>query len=266
MGFPLGSILENSIKRALRADDSHGMNPLILAGFLTFFFVALIVGVRLLLIWRRTRQLPELLMGIGVLGIGPVGFGCMIIGVVAIKNPAVSNLAFAIGTFAVAAGVMAKCIFNWTVYRRNSLLAKLATIGVAGLLAMILGLHLVDGQWVPDQALAWDGLARSVVQVACLLWGSAESLYYWSKMRRRQTLGLAEPVIVNRFLMWGLGAGLAGAGTGLGVAAEVMTGLPSLQIPWVVSTSSAFGFVSAIAIYLAFVPPERYVRFIRERA
>jgi len=42
------------------------MNPLILVGFLTFFVVALTVGVRLLLLWGRTRQLPELLMGIGV--------------------------------------------------------------------------------------------------------------------------------------------------------------------------------------------------------
>jgi hypothetical protein len=85
-------------------------------------------------------------------------------------------------------------------------------------------------------------------------------------MRRRQKLGLADPVVVNRFLMWGAGAGFAGAGTGIGVAAEIVTGVPTLQIPWVVSTSSAFGFVAAIAIYLAFIPPARYVQFIRSHA
>jgi len=242
------------------------MNSLNLIGFLTFFVVALVVGIRLLLLWGRTRQHPELLMGIGVLGIGPVGFGCMMVGTVSISNPTIANAAFGIGTLAVAVGVVAKCIFNWSVYRRDSVAAMVATIGVSGLMLLILTAHIIDGQWAPTDALAWDSLVRSLAQVACLLWGSAESLYYWSQMRRRLKLGLADSVLVNRFLMWGLGAGFAGAGTGLGVAAEIVAGVPTLLILWVVSTSSAFGFAAAVAIYLAFVPPERYVRFVRARA
>jgi hypothetical protein len=239
------------------------MNSLILTGFLAFFVVALVVGVRLLLLWRRTRQLPELLMGIGVLGIGPVGFGCMTIGAASISNPPIANAGFGIGTLAVAAGVLAKCIFNWRVYRRNSVAAMLATYGVGVLMATILTIHLIDGQWIPAEALAWDTFARSLAQVGCLLWGSAESLYYWSQMRRRLKLELADPVVVNRFLLWGIGAGFAGVGSGIGAAAEAFTGVPMLQIAWVVSTSSAFGFVAAVSIYLAFVPPERYLRLVR---
>ncbi len=242
------------------------MNPLILVGFLTFFVVALTVGVRLLLLWGRTRQLPELLMGIGVLGIGPVGFGFMLVGAASHSNPAIENVAFGVGTLAVAAGVMATCIFNWFVYRPSSVAAMTVTIGVGIMFLSILVVHTIDGRWAPAAAMTWDSLARSLTQVGGLLWGSGESLYYWSRMRRRQNLGLADSVVVNRFLMWGLGAGFAGAGTGIGVAAEIVTGVPALQIPWVVSTSSAFGFVAAVAIYLAFVPPERYVRFIRSNA
>jgi hypothetical protein len=242
------------------------MNSLILVGFLAFFVVALLVGIRLLLLWNRTRQFPELLMGVGVLGIGPVGFGCMLVGVVASSHPLIANASFAVGTLAVAAGVMAKCIFNWLVYRRGSIVAMIVTIGVGASMLAILTVHAIDGQWAPDMAMSWDSLTRSLAQVGCLLWGSGESLYYWSQMRRRQKLGLADPVVVNRFLMWGAGAGFAGAGTGIGVAAEIVTGVPTLQIPWVVSTSSAFGFVAAIAIYLAFIPPERYIRFIRSHA
>ena len=37
------------------------MNGLVWVGFGAFFVVASTVGVRLLLLWRRTRQLPELL-------------------------------------------------------------------------------------------------------------------------------------------------------------------------------------------------------------
>jgi len=242
------------------------MNPLSLIGFLAFFVVALVVGIRLLLLWRRTRQLPELLMGIGVLGIGPIGFGAMTIGAVSTSNPAIANAGYAIGTVAVAAGVLAKCVFNWLVYRRESIPAKIVVFGVGGLMLVIIATHTLDGQWVPMTAIAWDSLGRSLTQVGCLLWGSGESLYYWSRMRRRLKLGLADSVIVNRFLMWGLGAGFAGVGTGIGVTAEIMTGIPTLQIPWVVSTSSVFGFVAAVSIYLAFVPPERYVRYVRDHA
>ena len=44
-----------------------GAHPLIHVGFLAFFVVALVVGVRLVHLWWRTRQLPELLIGLGVL-------------------------------------------------------------------------------------------------------------------------------------------------------------------------------------------------------
>jgi hypothetical protein len=243
------------------------MNPLILTGFLAFFVVALVVGVRLLLLWWRTRELPELLMGIGVLGIGPVGFGLMMVGVGTMaSNPALGNTAFAAGTLASALGVVAKAIFNWRVYRKRSPFAIGAALAITGALVFVLVLHVMDGRWAPTQAIAWDGLLRSTAQVGCLLWGATESLLYWRKMQKRQRLGLADAVVVNRFLMWGIGAGFAGIGTGFGVVAEVLTGTPTLQIPFVVSTCSAMGFVSAVAIYLAFVPPRRYVRYIRAHA
>ena len=186
------------------------MNPLILIGFLAFFVVALVVGVRLLALWWRTRELPELLMGIGVLGIGPVGFGLMMVGVGLMdSDPALGNAAFAGGTISSAAGVIAKAVFNWRVYRKRSPLAIAAALAIAGSL-MVLGLHVMDGRWVSTGTLVWDGLLRSSAQVGCLLWGATESLLYWQKMKKRQRLGLADAVVVNRFLMWGIGAGFAG--------------------------------------------------------
>ena len=49
-------------------------------GFGAFFVASLTVGVRLVALWWENRQLPELLIGLGVLGIGPVGFGCVTLG------------------------------------------------------------------------------------------------------------------------------------------------------------------------------------------
>ena len=50
------------------------MALLVWVGFGAFFCVSLVVGFRLLALSRRTGELPELLIGIGVLGIGPIGF------------------------------------------------------------------------------------------------------------------------------------------------------------------------------------------------
>ena len=79
----------------------------IATGFIAFFLVSLTVGVRLLLLWRRTRQLPELLIGIGVLGIGPVGFGLQMAGAVRMQAGHDPELLFLLGYFAAGCGVIA---------------------------------------------------------------------------------------------------------------------------------------------------------------
>ena len=93
-------------------------------------------------------------------------------------------------------------------------------------------------------------------------WGSFESLRYWTRMKRRARLGLADPVVTNRFFLWGLAAGAAGAGSALGVGVSLVTGLSHMEIPWVIASSSAHGFVAAVAISLAFVPPPAYLRWV----
>ena len=55
---------------------------------------------------------------------------------------------------------------------------------------------------------------RSVLSVAFLAtfaWTSSEALRYYGLMRRRFALGLADAVVVNRFLIWGGGAAISTA-------------------------------------------------------
>ena len=87
------------------------MGSLVWLGFLAFFVASLSVGVRLVLLWRRTRQLPELLIGIGVLGIGPVGFGGIMLGsglsTAGVTDPGSlwGELPFAVGSLAYSRGI-----------------------------------------------------------------------------------------------------------------------------------------------------------------
>lgn len=241
------------------------MSPFALPGFLAFFVVALVVGVRLVALARRTRQLPELLIGVGVLGIGPVGFGGILAATLA--EPGSPGLARVLGgaaAIAVASGVAAKYVFNWRIYRAESRLAAMACgAGIAGV-ALAVALEGVATGFSPR---AWRGagwhVLRSAFQIGCLLWGASEALVYWGKMRRRVRLGLADPLLANRFLLWGIGAGAAGVGSAIGVVAQLVTGRPPLDQAWVTMSSSLHGLVSASALWLAFVPPQAYRRWVR---
>lgn len=241
------------------------MGSLVWIGFVAFFIVALVVGVRVLLLARRTHELPELLMGIGVLGIGPVGFG-LLVGAQQVPNDLARVSLLGISGVAVCAGVFAKFVFNWRVYHPESAGVRLF-VYAAGL--ALAGAFLWSGiadRFATDRALTPPSLARSVLQVSCLLWGAGESFRYWTKMRRRVRLGLADPVVSNRFVMWAIGAFAAGFGTAVGTVAQIATGVPATDQGWVMVSSSMHGLVAAVAIALAFVPPGFYVRYIRARA
>lgn len=243
------------------------MNALVGLGFVAFFVVALVVGTRLLLLARRTRELPELLMGIGVLGIGPVGFGLMVGAEhAAALSPALHQPLLLFGTLAAATGALAKYVFNWRVYYPESATVRAAVI-VCGLLLFGSALYegIVHGLTLQGRPTPLT-LLRSTLQTGCLLWGALEALRYWAKMRRRLQLGLADAALTNRFLMWALGAFAAGFGTAVGTGWQVATGQSAMEVGWVFASSSAHGLIAAVAIGLAFIPPAGYLRWIRGRA
>jgi hypothetical protein len=244
-----------------------GLGAWVWVGFLAFFAVALVVGVRVLLLARRTRELPELLMGIGVLGIGPVGFGLMVVAQqLQGSHPGLHPFVVAGALVAVSCGVFAKFVFNWRVYHPDSTAAKAVTLAAgAGLVGTFAYSGLVHG-FTDLGPVSPQYLLRTSLQVGCLLWGAAESFAYFMKMRRRVRIGLADPVVANRFLMWAIGAFAAGWGTAVGIAAQLVTGTDITRSEGVMASSSLHGLVAAIAIALAFVPPRSYLRYIRERA
>jgi hypothetical protein len=241
------------------------VSALALPGFLAFFVVALVVGLRLLALAARTRQLPELLMGVGVLGIGPVGFGGIVLALgLAHDAPGASRFVAGAASCAVGAGVAAKYLFNWRIYRPTSPVAAAASLaGIAG----ITGALVAEGLSTGFATEAWRGagwhLARSSLQVGCLLWGAGEALAYWTRMRRRVRLGIADPLLANRFLLWAIGAGAAGLGSAIGTGVQLVTGRPPLEQSWLTMSSSLHGLVSAVALWLAFVPPAAYRRWVR---
>lgn len=241
-------------------------HPLIWVGFLAFFVVALVVGVRLVLLARRTRRLPELCIGMGVLGIGPVGFGFYVIAQQLGTASPLHTLLTGTGMLAVAAGVCCKFVFNWRVYHPTHQALRLLVFAVVLVHAATFAYQGLGPGFAAYNDLNWSYYVRILLQIGALLWGSAEALRYWGLMRRRTRVGLADPVVTNRFLLWGIGAGAAGVGSLIGTLAQVAMGTSAYEVPWVLASSSAHGLVAALAMWLAFLPPSAWTRLVQRRA
>ena len=113
-------------------------------------------------------------------------------------------------------------------------------------------------------------------------WAFVESFRYYIMMRRRVALGLAEPVVTNRFLLWTLWT------AGLTILPLVVTAVRAVQLAhfgasdpasglvfseeaaWslavVRSTVMGVGPVIIAALWLSFFPPRSYVGWVRARA
>lgn len=248
------------VKGRAAPDERSWMQP-VLAGVSVFAVVSLWVGGRLLWLGMRSGRAPELLIGLGVLGIGPIGFGLQTAALTLGDGPLGETLATASAT-SIAIGIWAKLAFNWLVYRRDERWAQvLAAVLAAGVAAFLLAFAARGSFFAAAEGVMASAL-RGTLQAVALAWGATEALLYWLQMRRRLRLRLADPVIANRILLWGISAGSAALGTTIGVVASLATGKAALAIPAVLASSSVHGLVAALAMWLAFVPPQGYRRWI----
>jgi hypothetical protein len=82
-------------------------------------------------------------------------------------------------------------------------------------------------------------------------------------MRRRLRLGLADPLVTNRFLLWGLGIGAAGLGSLISLIVQQVVGLSMAELPALTFSNSLFGLCSALLMWVAFLPPAAWRRFVQ---
>jgi hypothetical protein len=237
---------------------------------LVFVVTVTVVGARMLLLARRTRGRPELLVGAGALLVAGVGLPASVgsgfgqaVAEVAVPVWVASELATQVGIFLMY-------LFTQQVFRPGTRLAKaLVTlaatsmaVGLAGagralaVAAPEAGSVEVTGPWL---LLCYAGY------VGCFLWSAAEALRRHVLARRRLTLGLAEPVVADRLLLWGI-FGLAAAGVVGANALGVLLGENLSTSPVVLLPMAVLGLAASAAIYLAFLPPAPYLRWVEARA
>ncbi len=235
-------------------------------GFGSFFVASTVVGVRLLLLSHRTGQITEFLIAIGVLGIGPLGFGLSVIARLPGRSTILGATLMGCSFLALFIGAASQYLFAWYVFRFRDRWARPLCLAAILLLAgAYAGDILENGLINRSHGSTWFGMGV-LLRMGVLVWISTESFTYWRRMRRRLRLGLADPVVTNRFLLWGLGSGAALAGSGVAALMMALTGFDASGGPATALVLSAHGTVAAVAMWLAFLPPQRYRRWIERRS
>jgi hypothetical protein len=237
------------------------MQALGLLGVAVFALASAVVGVRLLLLARRTRQAPELAMGIAFLVSGAFGFPLLTAASVVVQADGSAPLAHALvslGAFSTFAGYVGLGIGCWRIHRPRARW-PLAPIGLGT--AVVLAASAVvatssgtAGAGARDLAF-WCGVAVGVLTFA---WNALESFVLHGRLRRRAALGLADPEVVDRVWLWGVGSAAACAMALHGLVLRAAIGPVVTDGQRVVS--SLLGLVAAVAISLAFFPPAAYRR------
>ena len=89
-----------------------------------FILAMLVAAIRLLLLWRRSRQLPEFAVGVGYALIAGVGLPAMGLGGIGFEsNAGVDYRLMGLGLVSLAVGIFALQAFTWKVFRPDAVWA-----------------------------------------------------------------------------------------------------------------------------------------------
>jgi len=232
-----------------------------------YLLTVTVVGSRLVLLARRTRQLPELLLG-GALLLGGTLGGPLEAASMAIRaesGHAIVGPLLLAGKIAGFFALACQAIFIRRVFRpRERWAAALVGIVLLCPLGALYG-YAAHGAFAAAE-IPWTWFWIDLgARVAASMWLATEGTIYYRMMKRRLRLGLAEPLVTNRFLLWTLAGGLS--------VVTLLTAVPPMLLdpdvyPRLLTLDLILFSIAGVgisALYtLTFLPPERYRRWIGE--
>lgn len=219
------------------------------------------VGVKLLWLGARAGRVPELAMGAGYLFFGGLGYPLSAAARSGVGgSPELSGGLLASALLLQNLGVVACYVFTWQVFRSDARGRAAVVVAAAALGASWVG-HAFD----PGFAGARSGgpwyYAGLCVRALAFVWAAAEAMTYYTQLRRRLRLGLADPVVANRVLLWGISSLLIAVAFAVFFAGQrSAAGVTATPI---VLLTAACGLTAGVAIWMAFFPPLAYRRWLR---
>lgn len=235
------------------------MAALSMLGFGAFVVASAVVGLRLLALAGRTRELPELCIGLALFLGGGIAYA-LVQASLSLRATSVplALVVAKVGLLSAVVGTLALHFANWRIYRpaeRGAAVLFCFGAALTALAAVLVFTTTPGGARNVSDPVYW---ALSAAASLAYAWSAAESLRYHGLLRRRERIGLADPELADRFRLWGGAASGAVAIYAIGAVNRLL--VPVGVHPIAMAIQSCVGLVVATAIWLAFFPPEAYRR------
>lgn len=242
------------------------MTPI--AGILLF-----LVGIRVLLHAREARALPELMVGIWLTSCGLGVVPLQLASVPDVMDPAVAHSWLIVAQVMVTVGFCALAVFVWRTFGVDSSWRRGFAYALIGAQCLALAvLAALDGFWPEAPPFM---LVVATLRVVVMGWAFGETVRYSRMMRRRVGLGLADPVVANRFVLWSIWTGsMCFVVLSIIAVRIIQQGSQSgaLEIDPHAVTAALFpilavgGVIAAASMSLSFFPPAAYCAWLEKRA
>jgi hypothetical protein len=229
---------------------------------LVLIAVCTVIGARLLVFARRTRGLPELLVGGAFVLAGTGGFGFALLAMLLPVGDGARLALRAVSTISLHAGVGCIAAFTWRVFRPDRT-GTAAFVVLAALLVVSVG-HEIATRGPDARGAGMQAVWSVAVGATVYLWAAFESGRYWLLLRRRLRIGLGEPFVAAQMLCWST-ASLAIALGWIRDIAMKLAGAAGVT-PIGSYSTTLLVLICAIAYWLAFFPPARFRRWVTASA
>jgi len=226
--------------------------------------IYMLAGIRLGLLGRRTREIPERLLGASFLFIGFSGFVYSLSSVEVFRSfwtpiNFTARIAYLPGTMLVA-------VFTARVFRPKDAWARWLIWGLAALIVAGVGGSVLRGDWEGFSLSNAGFWLEWVGYTVPFGWASGEAFRQYRQARRRVSVGLCEPSVCNRMFLWSLFGAVQFASCVVVIgqyAAYERENVFSSTWDWLYSGAS---LAALVVMWIAFFPPKVYLRWINAAA
>jgi hypothetical protein len=240
-------------------------------GVILFMVASAVIGTRLLVLYAKLREPPELFLGSAYLLAGTLGWGGLLVGT--LMTPKGQSLAEPFQAWSVVVGDLGTyCfyLFVWYVFRRESLVAKVAL----GFVALVFVTSLTRDTFIAHVTFGpppgtVTTIAGATARAAVFAWTGVEAFSSYFAFRRRARIGLGNPIVASRLLLWGISSVVTFA---LSTTAMMLyvTATDNADATFKQNQAGglygALALVAATALWFAFFPPRAYLAWLEKSA
>lgn len=232
------------------------------------------LGGRLLRRARRSGGVPERLLGLHLLL--AIGVGSLLLTIATTSrygshpvSPGVILVLAIAGNLATIAGLMAALWFNYHVFHEGQRGGRWVAQVVTTLMVVTFGIYALaggmDGSELYGRA-SWPYCASMVLGD---LWLISDALRFRSQLLRRLRLGLAEPLVVDRLLLWSFASLARVALVLIAPATAVVVGstaaLRASLVSPMLCVSALLILGATVSLWLMLAPSAGYRRWVERR-